>query len=58
MRPTPQSIALCERDARVAVDRAKPLGYDFVKAYERLQPHIYTAVVPGADMSRYNDRGK
>jgi hypothetical protein len=46
--PGPEYVALCERDARDAVDRAKLVGYDFIKVYSRLQPDIYTAVLDEA----------
>lgn len=46
--PGPEYVALCERDARDAVDRAKLVGYDFIKVYSRLQPEIYTAVLDEA----------
>jgi len=46
--PGPEYVALCERDAREAVDRAKLVGYDFIKAYSRLQPDIYAAVLDEA----------
>ncbi len=46
--PGPEYVALCERDARGAVDRAKLVGYDFIKAYERLDPNVYAAVMDEA----------
>jgi tetratricopeptide (TPR) repeat protein len=46
--PGPEYVALCERDAREAVDRAKLVGYDFIKVYSRLQPDIYAAVLDEA----------
>jgi len=46
--PGPEYVALCEPDAREAVDRAKLVGYDFIKAYSRLQPDIYAAVLDEA----------
>jgi len=46
--PGPEYVALCEQDAREAVDRAKLVGYDFVKIYSRLQPDIYAAILDEA----------
>jgi hypothetical protein len=46
--PGPEYVPVCERDARDAVDRAKLEGYDFIKAYERLQPGIFAAVLDEA----------
>jgi cytosine/adenosine deaminase-related metal-dependent hydrolase len=46
--PGPEYVALCESDARQAVDRAKLVGYDFIKVYSRLQPDIYAAVLDEA----------
>ncbi|MGC2792444.1 MAG: amidohydrolase family protein, partial [Candidatus Sulfotelmatobacter sp.] len=46
--PGPEYVALCERDGRAAVDRAKLVGYDFIKVYSRLQPAIYAAVLDEA----------
>jgi predicted amidohydrolase len=46
--PGPEYVALCEGDAREAVDRAKLVGYDFIKVYSRLQPDIYAAVLDEA----------
>jgi imidazolonepropionase-like amidohydrolase len=46
--PGPEYVPVCERDARAAVDRAKLEGYDFIKAYERLQPDIFAAVLDEA----------
>lgn len=46
--PGPQYVALCERDAREAVDRAKLLGYDFIKAYSHLDADVYAAVTDEA----------
>ena len=46
--PGPEFVPVCEPDARVAVDRAKLLGYDFIKAYSRLQPDIYAAILDEA----------
>jgi hypothetical protein len=46
--PGPEYVALCERDAREAVDRAKLVGYDFIKVYSRLQPDIYAAILDEA----------
>ena len=46
--PGPQFVALCDQDARGAVDRAKLLGYDFIKAYERLDPKVYAALMDEA----------
>jgi hypothetical protein len=46
--PGPEYVALCERDARETVDRAKLVGYDFIKVYSRLQPDIYAAVLDEA----------
>ena len=43
-----QYVPVCERDARAAVERATLEGYDFIKAYERLQPDIYAAVLDEA----------
>jgi len=43
--PGPEYVALCERDARAAVARAKLIGYDFIKVYSRLQPDVYAAVL-------------
>jgi hypothetical protein len=46
--PGPEYVPVCERDARAAVERAKLEGYDFIKAYERLQPEIFAAVLDEA----------
>ena len=46
--PGPEYVALCESDARQAVDRAKLVGYEFIKAYDRLQPEVYAAVLDEA----------
>jgi tetratricopeptide (TPR) repeat protein len=46
--PGPEYVPACERDARAAVERAKLEGYDFIKAYERLQPDIFAAVLDEA----------
>lgn len=46
--PGPEYVALCDADARQVVDRAKLVGYDFIKAYDRLQPDIYAAVLDEA----------
>ena len=46
--PGPEYVALCERDAREAVDRAKLVGYDFIKAYSRLDANVYAAVMDEA----------
>ena len=46
--PGPEYVALCERDARGAVDRAKLVGYEFIKVYSRLQPDIYAAILDEA----------
>lgn len=46
--PGPEYVALCERDARAAVDRAKLVGYEFIKVYSRLQPDVYAAVMDEA----------
>jgi tetratricopeptide (TPR) repeat protein len=46
--PGPEYVPVCERDARAAVDRAKLEGYDFIKAYERLQPDIFATVLDEA----------
>jgi tetratricopeptide (TPR) repeat protein len=46
--PGPEYVPVCERDARAAVERAKLEGYDFIKAYERLQPDIFAAVLDEA----------
>jgi Amidohydrolase family len=46
--PGPEYVALCEQDARAAVDRAKLVGYDFIKVYSRLQPEIYAVVLDEA----------
>jgi tetratricopeptide (TPR) repeat protein len=46
--PGPEYVSLCERDARDAVDRAKLIGYDFIKVYSRLEPDIYAAVLDEA----------
>jgi tetratricopeptide (TPR) repeat protein len=46
--PGPEYVALCERDARAAVARAKLVGYDFIKAYSRLQPDVYASVLDEA----------
>jgi hypothetical protein len=46
--PGPQYVALCETDARQAVDRARLVGYDFIKVYSRLQQEIYAAVLDEA----------
>lgn len=50
--PGPEYVALCEQDARAAVDRAKLVGYEFIKVYERLQPDIYAAVLDEAKKQR------
>lgn len=46
--PGPEYVALCEPDAREAVDRAKLVGYDFIKAYSRLDANVYVAVMDEA----------
>ncbi len=46
--PGPEFVPVCEPDARAAVDRAKLLGYDFIKAYGRLQADIYGVVLDEA----------
>jgi tetratricopeptide (TPR) repeat protein len=46
--PGPEYVALCDRDARDAVARAKLVGYDFIKVYSRLQPDIYAAILDEA----------
>jgi len=46
--PGPEYVPLCARDARAAVDRAKLEGYDFIKAYQRLEPEMYSAVLDQA----------
>ena len=46
--PGPQYVPLCARDARAAVDRAKLEGYDFIKAYQRLEPEMYSTVLDQA----------
>jgi imidazolonepropionase-like amidohydrolase len=46
--PGPEYVPTSEGDARAAVDRAKLVGYDFIKVYSRLQPDIYKAVVDEA----------
>ncbi len=50
--PGPQYVALCDEDARGAVDRAKLLGYDFIKAYERLDSKVYAALMDEAKKER------
>jgi imidazolonepropionase-like amidohydrolase len=46
--PGPEYVPVCPPDARAAVDRARLVGYDFIKAYSRLQPDIYAAVLDEA----------
>ena len=46
--PGPEYVALCESDARLAVERARLVGYDFIKVYSRLQPEIYAVVLDEA----------
>jgi hypothetical protein len=46
--PGPEYVPVCPPDARAAVDRAKLVGYDFIKAYGRLQPDMYAAVLDEA----------
>jgi len=46
--PGPEYVALCERDARDAVVRAKLIGYDFIKVYSRLEADTYAAVMDEA----------
>jgi tetratricopeptide (TPR) repeat protein len=46
--PGPRYVALCEPDARAAVDHAKLVGYDFIKVYSRLHPDVYAAVLDEA----------
>lgn len=46
--PGPEYVPTSEADARAAVDRAKLVGYDFIKVYSRLQPDIYAAVMDEA----------
>ncbi|MGI9102943.1 MAG: amidohydrolase family protein [Terriglobales bacterium] len=46
--PGPEYVALCETDARQAVDRAQLVGYEFIKVYGRLQADIYAAVLDEA----------
>lgn len=46
--PGPEYVALCERDGREAVDRAKLIGYEFIKAYERLDANVYAAILDEA----------
>jgi cytosine/adenosine deaminase-related metal-dependent hydrolase len=46
--PGPEYVPVCARDARDAVDRAKLVGYDFIKVYDRLQPDIYAAILDEA----------
>ena len=46
--PGPEYVALCERDARDAVLRAKLVGYDFIKVYDRLDSNVYAAILDEA----------
>ncbi len=46
--PGPEFVPACESEARAAVDRAKLIGYDFIKAYGRLQPDMYGVVLDRA----------
>jgi len=46
--PGPEYVVLSERDARATVDRAKLVGYDFIKVYSRLEPDTYAAVLDEA----------
>lgn len=50
--PGPEFVPTCESEARAAVDRAKLIGYDFIKAYGRLQPDMYGAVLDEARKDR------
>jgi hypothetical protein len=45
--PGPQYVAQCETEARQAVDRARLVGYDFIKVYSRLQRDFRNPVREG-----------
>jgi hypothetical protein len=46
--PGPEYVPQSEADARAAVDRAKLVGYEFIKVYSRLQPDIYAVILDEA----------